>query len=139
MLKLEIFNLAFSVLTELAWLHGIFSGLKAHFHRLLEPQHWISTLTFDLNFQFQHWQNSSMLKWNFNVDKIGSILSAQHWSSTSTLKWIVNVEIECWGSICLWKWALLSALKIAVSCESRLRAPSQCCKKLLVVLKKNSC
>ena len=73
-------------------LKGFFISLKADSHKLLESQHLISTLPYDLNIEFTHWQFPSILKWNFNVDKIGSILTAQHWSELSMMK------ILCWGS-----------------------------------------
>ena len=37
------------------------SKLKADSDRLLDPQHWILKLTFELNFKFLHWQFGSML------------------------------------------------------------------------------
>ena len=37
------------------------SKLKADSDRLLDPQHWILKLTFDLNFKFLHWQFGSIL------------------------------------------------------------------------------
>ena len=73
--------------------------LKAHFHRQLEPQ---------------HWQFTSMLKWNVNVELIGLILSCQHWSSTSTLKSFVNVEIESWGQMAMLKFNV----EVLIACEN---------------------
>ena len=83
--------------------------IKAHFHRLLEPQHWISTLPFDLNIEFQHWQFTSMLKWNFNINPICSMLKfhlnieVNSWCGNSMLRSNVNVKIQCWGQMSMLK------------------------------------
>ena len=50
---------------------------------LLEPQNWISMLPFYLKIEIQYWQFTSILKKNFNVDKVGLILSVQYWSELS--------------------------------------------------------
>ena len=63
---------------------------------------------------FQHWQFTSMLKWNVNVELIGLILSCQHWSSTSTLKSFVNVEIESWGQMAMLKFNV----EVLIACEN---------------------
>ena len=51
---------------------------KADSDRLLDPQQWISTLMFELNFKFQPWQFGSMLIRYVNVKLIEEILSVQH-------------------------------------------------------------
>ena len=43
--------------------------LKAHSHRLLEPQHWISTLPFDLIIELSRLTVLLNFKWNFKVLK----------------------------------------------------------------------
>ena len=71
----------------LGWNMRLSQGFKAHSHGLFEPQHWISTLTFDLNtFLF-----IVEVELESSADGIDLI--------SSTLRWIVNVEIQCWGQM----------------------------------------
>ena len=76
---------------------------KLHLDRLLEPGNWISINPFYLKIEIQYWQFTSILKWNFNIDKIGLILSVQYWSSSSILRWIVNIEFQFWGKMSILK------------------------------------
>ena len=77
--------------------------LKLHLFRLLETQNWISIKPFYLKIEIQYWQFTSILKWNFNIDKIGLILSVQYWSSSSILRWTVNIEFQFWGKMSILK------------------------------------
>ena len=53
--------------------------VEADSDRLLDPEHWISTLKFELNFEFQYWQFGSMLTRFVNVESIEKFPLIQHW------------------------------------------------------------
>ena len=72
--------------------------IKADSDRFLDPQYRISTLTFELNFEFQYWQLCSMLKRSVNVESIEKFLSVQHWAELSILKFKIELKFQCWGS-----------------------------------------
>ena len=76
---------------------------EAYSDRLLDPQHWISTLTIELNLEFQYWQFCLMLKKYVNVESIEKFQSVHHWHIFSTLRKIINIEIQNWAQMSMLK------------------------------------
>ena len=79
-------------------IHNYLTVLKADSDMLLDPQHWISIMMFELKFNFNHRQFDSMLKlFSPTLTKLFNIEPNCQWLQLN-LGSDINVEIQCWGS-----------------------------------------